>query len=241
MEQIVKRRVGIKPAAQFAAILSLLLIFGLALITYPTPASDSMAVLLMALTLALAIRVYRCPKDSIVAGPLFLLAADVLLPPSSRIDNVSPNPELYLYAAGILLITLAALAGLSFRVACRLPASLWGLLGAAIGASVFGYLHGNESSYVLRQLYGTLLLVAYFVLARQCGNEGTFLQKAKKYGVLCALAFFVYYASVFNEYGFHKEVTVVGMQAGILSILFAARAGWRWKLAQELCFLFRYC
>jgi hypothetical protein len=234
MERILERSVDAKRAAQLATILSLLLIFGLALITYPTAASDSVGVFLMLLALVLAIRVYRHPRDSIVAGPMFLLAANVFLPSSARFDHTIPNPELHFYAAGILLITLAAVGGVGLRAACRLPVSLWAFCGAAIGASVFGYLHGNESSYVLRQLYGTLLFAAYFVLAQQCGDEETFLQKARKYGVPCALAFFIYYGWVFSEHRIHKEITTVGLQAGILSILFAARAGWRWKLASGI-------
>jgi hypothetical protein len=237
MEQILERSVDAKRATQLAAIFSLLVIFGLMLITYPTAASDSVGVFLIVLALALAIHVYRRPKDSIVAGPMFLLAANVFLPNSARFDYTIPNPELYFYAAGILFITLAAVGGIGLRGTCRLPVSLWAFCSAAIGASVFGYLHGNETSYILRQLYGTLLFVAYFALAQQCGDEETFLQKARKYGVLCALAFFIYYAWVFSEYGIHKEITTVGLQAGILSILFAARAGWRWKLASGIMFL----
>src|SRR5208282_3464182 len=97
----------------------------------------------------------------VFVGPLFLLAADVFLPSTARFDadNLSEPWEMYYWAAGILLITLAPLPKLGWKAWTGCPLSPQAFTLAAIGASLFGYTHGIGANYLLRQLFGSLLLV----------------------------------------------------------------------------------
>jgi hypothetical protein len=178
----------------------------------------------------LAVRVYQHPSEVVVAGPMFLLAVDIFFPSAARFDasNTIEPWEMYYWASGILLITLAAIGKLKPATVSRLPKSLLAFLLVSLAASVYGFARGNEASYVLRQWLGTLLFGAYFLLATNYGKEEYFLRKMRAYAVPCMLAFAVYYVLIFSEYGMHKEITTVGTQGGILATLFAARTGWRW-------------
>jgi hypothetical protein len=178
----------------------------------------------------LALRVYQYPKDVVVAGPIFLLAANVFFPSVARFDggNETEPWEMYYWAGGILLITLAALPKLAPRAALRLPKSLLAFLSVSLASSVYGLARGNVPSYVIRQWFGTLLFGAYFLLAVNYGDEEYFLRKMRTYAVPCMLAFVVYYVAIFSEYGMHKEITSLSTQGGILATLFVAKIGWRW-------------
>jgi hypothetical protein len=198
-----------------------------------------MPALLVTLAVVLAIRVYHHPGECAVAGPLFLLAANVFVPDPVRFDanNLEPIFQMYYWAAGILIITLAALPKLGARAFLQLPRSLYAFLLVLGVASVYGWAHGNAPSYVLRQLFGSLLLFAYFMLGQRSGSEQVFAEKMRAYGIPCAAAFMVYYAWVFSEYGVHKEMTTLGTQAAILGLLFAGQSGWKWWTAAALMFM----
>jgi hypothetical protein len=192
--------------------------------------------LLLALAGVLAARVYQHPKEVVVAGPAFLLAANVFFPSAARFDannGIEPR-EMYYWASGILLITLASLLRLKLTTVLQLPRSLLSFLAVSVAAFGYGIARGNEPSYVFRQWFGSLLFGAYFLLATSYGNEEHFLQKMRAYAVPCVLAFVAYYAAVFHEYGVHKEITTIGTQGGILATLFAARTGWRWWSAAAI-------
>jgi hypothetical protein len=178
----------------------------------------------------LALRVYQYPKDVVVAGPIFLLGVNVFFPSVARFDaNNGTEPwEMYYWATGILLITLAALPKLKPGATERLPKSLIAFLLVSAAASAYGLVRGNVPSYVIRQWFGTLLFGAYFLFAANLGDEEYFLRKMRAYAVPCMLAFVVYYVAVFSEHGIHKEITTLGTQGGILATLFVAKSGWRW-------------
>jgi hypothetical protein len=224
-------RLAAADAAKIAAGLTVILVLPMVSFWGGMPA------LLTVFASALALHVYRVPGSVIFVGPLFLLAADVFLPSAARFDsnNLAEPWEMYYWAAGILLITLAPLPKLGWKAWTQCPRSLQAFALVAVGASVYGYAHGISPNYVLRQLFGSLLLVAYFIFAQQYGDEETFLRKTLTYGVPCALAFMIYYAWVFPERGIHKEITSVGTQCAILGILFAARgSGRRWAAAATM-------
>jgi hypothetical protein len=197
--------------------------------------TGGMPALLMALAAGLAIRVYYHPKEVIAAGPLFLLAGNVFLPSSARFNDTTDQAiELVYWAVGLFLITLAPFFRVGLTLLPRLPRSLQAFLVVALAASVYGYIRGNETSYVFRQLYGSLLFVAYFAFAQESGDEEFFLRNLRKYGVPCVLAFLVYYAWIFGEYGIHKENTSFHTEAAIPGILFLVRGGWRWWVASAI-------
>jgi len=189
-----------------------------------------MPVLSLIFAAILAAHVYQVPKDVVVAGPFFLLATNIFFPSVARFDaNNGTEPwEMYYWATGVLLITLAALCKLKPRAVLRLPKSLLAFLSVSVAASVYGLARGNAPSYVVRQWFGTLLFGCYFFLAANYGDEEYFLRKIRSYAVPCMLAFVVYYVAVFSEYGMHKEITTLGTQGGILATLFVAKTGWRW-------------
>lgn len=193
-----------------------------------------MVAILMLLAAALAWHTYGTPKDALVAGPLFLMAGNVLLPSSARFDFTIEPWEQYYWAVGICLITTAAFAKTGLRPLLRMPRSLQVFVSVAVLASAYGLVRGNEPSYVVRQLFGSLLLAAYFALALEGAEEKTFLQSLRRYGVPCALGFVGYYAWVFSQYGIHKEITSIGTQAAILGVMFIAVPGWKWKVASSL-------
>ncbi len=72
-----------------------------------------MAFLMMALAAGLAMIVWVRPEEAPGAGILFLFASSVLLPYSARLDIDAPSTgEMYYWAAGVFLITVAAVARL---------------------------------------------------------------------------------------------------------------------------------
>jgi hypothetical protein len=181
----------------------------------------SMKVAIIVLAAGLALHVWLRPKEAAPAGVLYLLACNVLLPSSARYGwSQFDNPwQMRYWAAGLLIITWAAAARIGIRTLWRIPASLKAFLAVAFLAGFVGMAHGNEPSYVIRQLYGSVLLAAYFAIAYHMGDEEFFLRRLRTYGLLCAAGFFVYYAVEFSELGFHKEITALGTLEGAAAIL----------------------
>ena len=206
----------------------------MAIATVVAAVCGGLPVLLLLLALVIAVRAYQWPQSAVASGPLFLLACNVFLPSSARIFGVTETWQLYFWAVGIFLITAAALLGGGYRTLFRLPRSMVAFLLVALVASAYGFARGNESSYVMRQLFGALLLGAYFGLASQARDDEHFYRTLRVYGCVCAIAYVVYYASVFSEYGIHREMGTLGTQGVILAILFAGRGGWRWWAAAGL-------
>ena len=209
----------------------------LAVCTLPCiSAMGGMGVVVVFLALWLSVHVYWAPETSIVVGPLFLFGVNVFYPSAARWDatNTDPASEMRYWAAGLLVITLAALWKLRRSVMRYFPTSLRCFLLVAIAASVFGALTGNELSYVARQLFGSLLLGAYFAFGQQFGDEDRFLCKMRDYAVPCVVALVIYYAWIFPQEGIHKEITSLPTQSAVLAILFAAQEGWKWRSAAVL-------
>jgi len=176
---------------------------------------------ILVLAAGLAALVWARPKEAASTDVLFLIVCCVIFPPSGRYEwAIWDEPwQLRYWAAGLLIITVAAVARIGIRVLWHIPASVKAFLMAALVATLVGFMRGNAPSYVIRQLYGSLLLVAYFAIAYHMGDEELFLRRLKMYGLLCAAGFFVYYAANFSEYGFHKEVTALGELEGAAGIL----------------------
>jgi hypothetical protein len=181
-----------------------------------------MQYVIIALALGLAIVVVRQPAEAVPAGWLFMLATMTLLPSEARFHYLDARTEgidwqMYYWAAGSLIVALAGLYSVGSSSLFRAPAALKAFLLVAIASGIFGFLRGNDTSYVIRQLYGSILFVLYFVIARTAGDEDLLFRRLKTFGLLLALAFFVYYASVFSEFGFHKEDTSVTSLMGIIA------------------------
>lgn len=188
-----------------------------------------MPALILVVALGVTVQVYKHPEHAVIAGPVFLMACNVFLPASARFDYRDEIWQEYFWATGILFITLAAAIRTGWAAALELPRPLMAFLAVAGAASVYGLFRGNGPSFVLRQLFGLLLFVTYFALARHYGDETFFLKQTRAYGVPCVLAFVVYYVWVFGEYGLHKEISSLGTQASGLAILYAAGVGWKWR------------
>src|SRR5229473_2152013 len=108
----------------------------------------AMAFLMMALAVALAGIVWVRPEEAPGAGVLFLFAANVLLPSNARLDFFAQsNWEMYFWAVGLLLITVAAVARLGARQVFTLPTSAKALLAVALLAAMFGLKQGAPLSY----------------------------------------------------------------------------------------------
>ncbi len=221
LTQAVPGREGLTPRQLWPAVLGSVAV--LLLIAAPLAVVFGiMKYLVIALAVWLAVWVFQNPKEAISAGILFNLAAYVLLPSSNRFEwswqTVEPW-ELYYHATGLLIITLAAVLRLGPRALLRVPGPVKAFLLVASAAALVGFSNGNSPSYVIRQFYGSLLLVLYFAIAYQAGDERLFLRRLRTFGVLCAAGFFVYYAAVFSQYGFHKEATSLGTLCGAVAIL----------------------
>jgi len=181
-----------------------------------------MQILIMGLAVALAVLVWARPKEAASTAVLFLMACNVLFPTVSRFDwtwRYYQPWEMAYWAAGLLIITLAAVARIGISDLWRIPVSVKAFLAVALIATLVGFARGNAVSFVARQLYGSLLLVAYFAIAFRIGDEDLFLRRLRTFGLVCAAGFFVYYAATFGELGFHKEITALATLEGAAGIL----------------------
>lgn len=179
-----------------------------------------MAFLIIGLAVGLAVFVWASPQEAATAGMLYLFACTVVFPSSARMDGLGDNTsEMSYWAVGLLIITAAAVARLGLRRVLTVPLSAKVFLAVAFAAAVYGETHGAATSYVFRQFYGVLLLIVYFGIAFNSGNEELLLRRIRTFGVLLAFCFFVYYIAVFGKYGFHKEMNVSGSQAYLLAII----------------------
>lgn len=183
-----------------------------------------MSWLLMVLAVVVAVIVYRRPQEAPAAGVLFLFGASIVLPYASRFDFDVASTEMYFWAAGLLIITLAAVLRIGVRRVLRVPVSAKVFLALALVSALYAETHGAATSYVIRQLFGVLLLIIYFGIALHAGDEALLARRIATFGLLCSLIFFIYYAAVFGEYGFHKEMGFNGTQAAFLAIVLSLNA-----------------
>lgn len=202
--------------------------------------AGGMKYVVIALAVLMAGLVYKKPNEGIAAGVVFLIACFVVLPPSGRFDGTIENWEMYYWAGGLLIITLAAGAGLGVRNLLRVPAAVKVFLLVAVAAAFVGFSKGGSLSYVSRQLYGSILLAVYFAIAYRIGDEELFLRRLRTAGLMGAVVFFLYYAAVFSEYGFHKEMTMLGTLEGTIAILCVAvglpRKSLAWVISGAITF-----
>jgi hypothetical protein len=175
--------------------------------------------LLMAFAIGIAAIVYKRPEEAPSAGVLFLFGAAIVLPYGSRFDFTVRSTEMYYWAAGLLVITVTAIWRVGIRRVFAVPLSAKVFLSVAFVAALYAETQGAATSYVIRQFYGVLLLVLYFGIALQVGDQHLFVRRTATFGVLCAFLFFIYYAAVFAEYGFHKEMGFNGTQASFLAVI----------------------
>jgi hypothetical protein len=179
-----------------------------------------MAFVILVLAVGLGVHVWRHPEEAPAVGLLFLFAAQIVLPIPARFNGESSDiSPMYYWAIGVLIITIAAAIRLGLGRVFAVPLSARVFLGAALASAVHAEAQGAATSYVLRQFYGTLLLIVYLGIALHIGDEKLLLRRTRTFGVLCALCFLVYYLAVFGERGFHRETGSHGTQASMLAIL----------------------
>jgi hypothetical protein len=227
----IEQRLPSSMSFRIAGLLGVTVIAGIASLVGGMPG------VVLALAMALAARVWQHPDEAVLIGPIYIMVCEVILPSASFLDNTAQPKEMYCWASGLLLITLAAFPRLGFKILFNVPKSLLCYTMVALLASVYGLWTGAEASYVFRQLYGALLLGVYFALALAGMKEELFLRTLRFYAVGCALAFAVHYALVFGEHGIHKEFTSLPTQTTMLAIAFAACRGWKWQLAAAIMLL----
>jgi hypothetical protein len=183
-----------------------------------------MQYVILAIALGLAVLVIRKPEEAISAGWLFMLAAMTFLPATGRFHYIDAQTEgidwqQYYWALGSLIIVLAGLYSVGWSRLSRSPAAVKAFFLVAVVSAIFGFFRGNDASYVIRQLYGSVLFVWYFAIANAAGDEELVFRRVKTFGVMVAFAFFVYYVTAFPQWGFHKEDTSLPIQMGILATL----------------------
>jgi hypothetical protein len=186
----------------------------------PAAVFGFMHVLLMVAAIGLSVIVFAKPSEVIAAGPLFLFASSILLPYASRFDYSVSYWEMYYWAAGVLLITFAAVLRVG-PVRVFRDASANAFLIASIASTWLALTEGVEPTYIVRQLFGIVLLVTYFGLARAVGEKPLFTRRVLLFAMICLGCFVVYYAAVFPQYGFHKETGTNGSQAAIFGTILA--------------------
>jgi O-antigen ligase len=178
-----------------------------------------MTIVVFLLAVGLGVCVWRRPEEAAGAATVFLLAAGILLPSSARFNGLDEIWQMYYWASGLLLITVAAVLRVGIRRVFVVRRSAQVFLGVAIAAVIYSLAHGATMSYALRQFYGVLLFVVYLGLAYHAGNQELLIRRIAIYGVLCAFCFFVYYIAIFPVYGFHKEMSYSGAQASFMAIV----------------------
>lgn len=128
--------------------------------------------LLLALVLLPLPYLLKKPKIALVYALAFLPVAVCVLPLEFRDWGDTTAPQMYYWAAGLLIVLIPV--GLSIWRRLRpfkpkqlkqaaIPASLIALFAISIAASVQGLRLGGSPSYVLRQLYGVMVLCVGFV------------------------------------------------------------------------------
>ena len=202
--------------------------------------AGGMKYFMIALAIMMAGWVYKKPNEGIAAGTIYLLACNVIFPHSARFDWMEDPWEMRYWAAGLLMITLAACAGVGFRNLSRIPAAVKVFLLVAVAAAFVGLSKGGSLSYVSRQFYGSLLLAVYFAIAYRIGDEELFLRRLRVAGLVGAFLFFLYYGAVFSKYGFHKEMTTLGTLEGVVALLCMAvglsRKSFGWVVSGVITF-----
>ena len=175
------------------------------------------AVLMMAVAFGVAAIVWQRPQETPGAGMLYLFACNVVFPTAARLEATQSTWEMYYWAIGLLIITAAGVTRIGFRRVFSVPLPAKVFLGVALAATVYGIVHGAETSYVVRQFYGILLLITYLGLALHAGNLSLLVRRIQTFGIICAFFFFVYFLAEFDQLGFHREMTTVGTQAAMLA------------------------
>jgi hypothetical protein len=194
-----------------------------------------MTYFVMVLAIGLAIIVWMRPQEAVGAGMLYLFVCHVVFPSAARFGILAESAwEMYYWAAGLLIITTAAVARLGLRRVLTVPPSAKVFLAVAFAAAAYGETHGAATSYVFRQFYGVLLLIVYLGIALHAGDEELLLRRIRTFGVLISFCFFVYYVAVFPVYGFHKEMGFNGAQASLLAIVLFVAGLERRKLSWVL-------
>ena len=178
-----------------------------------------MSVIVTIVALALAALVWQRPQEAPGVAMLYLFGCNVLFPSSARFDATQSTIQMYYWAVGLLVITLAAIMRLGLLRVSSVPWSARVFLVVAFAAALYGRAHGAATSYVIRQFYGALLLVAYMGISLHVGNLSLLVRRVSAFGVLCAFAFYVYFAGEFAERGFHREMTTVGSQAAMMAVI----------------------
>lgn len=181
-----------------------------------------MQYVILAFAVGLAVFVSKQPKEAISSGILFMLVAMVFLPSTARLQfldsrTIDVSWQMYFWAVGSLIVVASAVRSIGLRALARTPAALKVFFLVAIVSSVFGFTQKNAPGYVFGELFGTLLFILYFAIACAVGDEELLFERMKTFGVLIAFAFFVYYASVFSQFGFHKEDTSLTSQMGLVA------------------------
>ena len=177
---------------------------------------DAVPLWLMAVAVGLALLIWFHPQEAAPAGILFMFLGSVVLP-VPRGDAPAQTPlEMYYWACGLLIITGAGVARLGSRV-FQIPTSAKTFLAVGVLAAIYGLAQGISLGYVLRQVYGILLLIAYLTIAVHFGSESLLVRRLQTYGFVCALVFFTYYLAVFAKYGIEKQLNPAGPGAALLA------------------------
>jgi O-antigen ligase len=183
------------------------------------------ALFLAAITALLAV----CkPRTGLWASSAFLIFLFVFCQESQLFGFELPAEYLY-WGAGVALITLGLLvawwrARLALAAAVRLSPldrALLLLLLVSLAASVYGAGRGNSGFAVARQLFGCLLLPAYYLLARRFlrrpQEAGAWL-RAVSWAVLAGAACYVAKLGflTLTQGSYYREQSALGFYAGAI-------------------------
>jgi hypothetical protein len=129
-----------------------------------------MSFLLTALAVGLAAIGWARPRKAPGAGVLSLFAAGIVVPWAERFRQHVSGSQMYCWAVGVLITTLAAAMRLGLRRVFSVLRSAEVFLGVALAWAVHAEAQGAATSCVLRHFYGILLLIAYLGVALHAGG-----------------------------------------------------------------------
>ena len=194
---------------------------------------------LIALSLVWAPYVFAHPQEGLWVSPGFILTASLISPPEGFVEGVGYSPELAYWAIGICVLFTAMLSrhlqaligarktGLVQTAGLIAPRGFYVFAAVSVVAAAVGVVHGYSLQNVVKQLFGLVLLFAYFIFALRFAPRRQDMEHVLNRVVCLAVAssviYTAFYFSVLSVRNFSDHLSVVIAYDGALFVFLVPR------------------